>query len=93
MSTQAARCDDGRKAMSPVNPSKLRSKAVPTSWPLPLKTGLPEFPPVLSVFTISKRAFHQSYRNAHNPWLRITPSISEELQIPNCLDLLFPSLP
>ena len=29
--TQAARCDEGRKAMSPVKPSKLRSKAVPTN--------------------------------------------------------------
>ena len=51
MSTQAARCEEGRKAMSPVKPSKLRSKAVPINWPLLLNTGLPEFPPVLSVFT------------------------------------------
>ena len=54
MSTQAARCEEGRKAMSPVKPSKLRSKAVPINWPLLLNTGLPEFPPVLSVFTIKQ---------------------------------------
>ena len=38
MSTQAARCEEGRKAMSPVKPSKLRSKAVPINWPLLLNT-------------------------------------------------------
>ena len=46
-------CSFGSNAISPLMASQLPSKAVPINSPLPLITGLPEFPPVMSLLEIN----------------------------------------
>ena len=57
ISTDIVRCTSFSKAISPLIASQLPSKAVPTNSPHAFITGLPEFPPVMSLldmkFTLS----------------------------------------
>ena len=49
MSTEMVRFNIGSNSKSPVIASELPSNAIPSNSPFPFNTGLPLFPPVISL--------------------------------------------